>query len=46
MHYSIFIGNDISEAKILSVPENFPQWFLLSPIVNKQFISKKRPALT
>lgn len=46
MHYSFFIGNDNSEAKILSVPENFPQCFLLSPIVNKQFISKKKPALT
>lgn len=46
MHYSFFIGIDKREVKIISVPENFPQYFLLSPIVNKQFISKEKPALT
>jgi len=46
MHYSFFIGNDNREAKNLSGPANFPQCFLLSPIVNKQSISKKKPALT
>ena len=46
MHYIFFIGNDNREAKNLSGPANFPLCFLLSHIVNKQLISKKKPALT
>lgn len=46
MHYSFFIGNDNREAKNLSGPANFPQCSSLSPIVNKQLIAKKKPALT
>jgi len=45
VRYIFFICNDNREAKILSGPANFPQCFLLFPIVNKQWISKKKPAV-
>jgi len=46
VYYSFFICNDNREAKNLSGPVNFPQCFLLFPIVNKQFISKKNSAIS